>query len=107
TKTVVSRGPYTIMLNCASSFSGGGYREASRLVVRVSEPARTSSPSPEAASGGPTLPAGSEVVIGTTQPAGAAESSYAPAAGYFDVSGGRSLDVSARLRVNHLGVDGC
>jgi hypothetical protein len=26
---------------------------------------------------------------------------------YFDVSGGRSLDVSARLRVGHLGAPDC
>lgn len=107
TTTVLSYGPYTILLRCLSSFGGGEYRERAQLVVRVAETARASSPNPEAASGGPSLPAGSEASLGTTQAAGPSESSFATAGGYLDVSGGRSLDVSARLRVNHLGTEGC
>jgi hypothetical protein len=105
--TVIERGPYRIVLNCASSFGAGGYRASSQLKVRVAEQARTSSPTPEQASGGPSLPAGGEAVLGATPAVGDAESAFAAVGGYFDVAGGRSLDVSARLRVNHLGVQGC
>jgi hypothetical protein len=105
--TVIARGPYTIVLKCLSSFGGGEFMERAHLAVQVAEPARTSSPNPEQASGGPSLPAGGEAGLGTTPAAGSAQSSFAAVGGYFDVAGGQSLDVSARLRVNHLGVAGC
>jgi hypothetical protein len=107
TVTVLAHGPYTVLLKCQGSFSGAGWRESAQLLFKATEEARSSRPVPEPATGGASLPAGTEVSVGATPPASSTETSFAAVGGYLDISRGRSLDVSARLRVNHLGVEGC
>jgi hypothetical protein len=107
--TVLERGPYKIELECSQGSSAGGLTWSARLYVTASEPSRSTTASgTETSGGGNDISAGTVRQIGATGFADAdTGSAYSPVGGYVDVSGGRTLDVSARLRVNRLGVTGC
>lgn len=106
--TVAARGPYTVKLDCllAGNDSNGPLYDA-ELLMSASEPSRYTATAAEAGAGGNDTPAGTVITLGKTTPVNQGLSAYKSVAGYLDVSGGRTMDVSARLRVGRLGTPGC
>ena len=71
----------------------------------ASAPSRAST-QPETSTS-PDLPANTPITLGETTTAYDDGFAYKTVGGYMDVSGGRTMDVSARLRINRLGAQGC
>lgn len=112
TTTIVTRGPFTIDLQCITAYGGNPPQPLARAAVRVhvAEPVRSSlqTGSGEPETGIDTLPAGTTKAIlatGTAPPE--AGGAFKAGGGYFDARGGRTLDISARARVGLLGTAGC
>jgi hypothetical protein len=107
TVPIVSRGPFTVQLFCVPSFSMSGPLRAARLQVTVAEPHRTTTTMVTEANESPDQAAGAVHNVGQTVGVLQGDMAFRTVGAYFDVSGGRSLDVSARLRVGHLGAPDC
>ncbi len=105
-KAVVTRGPFTITLTCLAAAPNTA---SARLDLVAGVPTRSTftGTTPETSAGGSDTPASTPINSYSTGYVGPDSSAMRTVGGYMDASNGRSVDVSARLRVNRLGVSGC
>jgi hypothetical protein len=101
--TVFESGPFKVSLDCSPAFNGQDVARAG-LKIDVSAESRNSfsNPGPDTL-----LPAGSTIFTGVTTTGHAGDPQFRQVAGYVDTADGRTLDISARLRVGTLGATWC